>query len=84
MTRGPVAAPKITLTEAFRQRIREAMGNGHPGWLLSALAGFPAPTDLSGLLYAKQFAGTPRIRGRFQIIADVLGFKGELFAEVPK
>jgi hypothetical protein len=82
MTRGPVPVTKITLTEALRRTIREAKSNGYPGWLLANLAGFPSPTDLSGLLHAKQFAGTPLVRKRFQIIAEVLGYTGELFAEV--
>jgi len=87
--KGPLPRPRRRLNPELRQAAQIAMRERRPsGPVISQRAGFSHQTKFSALLHAPVVPDTPLIRSRFERVAEIIGFHGDVFlpetADVPE
>ncbi|MDO8795201.1 MAG: hypothetical protein Q7J25_11335 [Vicinamibacterales bacterium] len=84
MPGGLLAYPRRRLNPELRAAAREAMRAGQPsGSAIALLSGFRNPQAFSSTLHARRVPATPLTIERLQRVAELVGFKGELFLMDP-
>lgn len=73
--------PRLPLARAFVRAVRNSDYNLVK---LAALSGFAANTQLSDHLNSRRVPVTALNRGRFQTLAEIVGYDGPVFDEVSR
>lgn len=80
MAAGPLKYPRRRLNPALREAAHVAMLERRPpGAVIAQRAGFSHQQTFSNLLHADAIPDTPLLRARFQRVAALVGFTGDVF-----
>ena len=79
-------AVRVSMANAFRAKMQRKHGeaptmHGMSGLQLTAVAGFPHPSELTRVISAKPVGTTPLMIGRLKTLAKAVGYTGEMFSE---